>query len=95
MSNADSMFNSYMRRTGQLPIDGVQQFQHTFLRDTLRRLEVAMQDEQVPPETITRVMRAVLYGAPGEAEAEMRVKQQERLTKATMEQPLLRGGSTP
>jgi hypothetical protein len=97
VSVADAMFDSYMRRTGQRgPVDGVHQFQLSFLRDTLRRLEAAMQDEQIPEDTATRVLRALLYGAPGVAEAELRVQQQEAIVQLINERPqFFPGGSTP
>ena len=88
MNNADRLFERYMKRTGHWnrPVDGVLQFQHTYILDVLRRLEVILDDEGVSPETATRVMRGVLYGAPGEAEAELRIQQQEAMIREMSKQ---------
>ena len=67
MSLARHLTEQYLRRTrqpGDNALDAPWQFQHAVLRDMLTRLEVILEDEGVAPETIERVIRCMLYGAP-------------------------------
>jgi hypothetical protein len=77
MSYSGHLVESYLARTGQ-PRDGQRDaqyaYQWTVLRDMLARLEVILDDEDVPRETAERVMRCLLYGAPSAADAEQRME---------------------
>jgi hypothetical protein len=82
VSFSGHLVESYLARTGQ-PRDGHRDahyaYQWTVLRDMLARLEVILDDEDVPRETAERVMRCLLYGAPSAADAEQRMRQQDEL----------------
>ena len=68
----------YFRRTGYpgaQALDAAYQYQVTVLRDFLERLEVILDDEQVPQSTAQRVLRCLLYGSPSVADAELRMQQ--------------------
>jgi hypothetical protein len=86
VSYASGVFDSYMARTGQSvpPLDGAQQYQYTVLRDMVMRLEVIMEDEGVPHEVTARVIRCLIYGAPGDADAVLRVEQDARMAEILM-----------
>lgn len=51
------------------------------------RLAVILEDEGISDETATRIVRSLLYGAPTEAEAELRMQQEKRLMEVAMNQP--------
>lgn len=77
------MWLDYLVRRGTITHhDEVMAFQEQALADMLVRLEIVLADEDVPPEKITRVLRSLLYSAPTEADALLRMKQQERLYEA-------------
>lgn len=83
MSFTAHLIERYFERTG-LPRDGardaVYQWEWAILRDMLGRLEVILDDEQVPRETAERVLRCLLYGHPSAADADLRMQQDERIT---------------
>ncbi|WP_157124208.1 hypothetical protein [Nocardia pseudovaccinii] len=91
MIDADRMMNDYLRRTRQRhhdELDTAYQYEMKLMRNVIRRLAVIMEDEQIPDETITHVIRGVLYGAPSEVDAEMRMQQHEAMTKLAQTAPL-------
>lgn len=78
MADAAHLIEDYFGRTGQpgdSALDGVFMFERALLRDLLTRLEVALEDEDVPRETRIRVIRCMLYGSPSPAVAELRMRQ--------------------
>ena len=88
MSYAAHLIHDYQARTGQPrdgALDAVYQLQWTYLRDMLGRLEVILDDEDVPPEIAKRVLRCLLYGSPSPADAEYRMRQQEETVKLLSE----------
>lgn len=97
MSYAGQIMEDYFRRTGRpgaMGLDAAYQYQVSVLRDILERLEVVLDDEGVPAETVTRVIRHMLYGSPSVADAEMRMQQDERmkdLLNRVPSRPLLTG----
>lgn len=79
---ANDLIRQHFVRTGApqpTAIDAAYQYQMTLLREMLTRLEIILEDEGVEQAAIERVLRCMLYGAPSEAEALMRMEQQERL----------------
>ena len=89
MGYADQIVADHFQRTGQPragAFDGAYQYQVTVLRDLLTRLEVILDDEGVPRDTAKRVIRCMLYGMPSQADAELRMRQTEEMTKLLMEQ---------
>jgi hypothetical protein len=76
------LVDSYQQRTGQ-PRDGHLDaryaYQWAILRDMLARLEVILDDEDVPRETAERVLRCLLYGAPSAADAEQRMEREQAM----------------
>ena len=82
MSFSGHLVDSYQARTGQ-PRDGHRDvhyaYQWTVLRDMLARLEVILDDEDVPRETAARVLRCLLYGAPSAADAEQRMEREQAM----------------
>jgi hypothetical protein len=82
MSRTGQIMEDYFRRTGRpgpMALDAAYQYQVTVLRDLLERLEAVLDDEGVPPETTTRVIRCILYGSPSVADAELRMQQAEQI----------------
>lgn len=70
MPIAHELMGQYLQRMGQhgrRPDSAVYRFQLDTLRETLTRLEVVLQDEGVPDDTVERVIRAMLYGSPSPA----------------------------
>jgi hypothetical protein len=94
MSYTNHLVESYQRRTGQPGDghkDGVYAYQWAVLRDVLVRLEVILEDEDVPRATAERVLRCLLYGAPSAADADMRTEPHDRTAEllARIPPPLL------
>jgi hypothetical protein len=84
VTSAHHIIEDYFRRTGQprgSSLDGVYQYELAVLREMLTRLEVILTDEGVAPETVERVIRCMLYGTPSPADAELRMRQQERMVE--------------
>jgi hypothetical protein len=78
VSYSGHLVESYLARTGQPRAgqrDAHYSYQWTVLRDMLARLEVILDDEDVPRETAERVIRCLLYGAPSAADADERMEQ--------------------
>jgi hypothetical protein len=77
VSYTSQLVDSYLHRTGQ-PRDGrldaAYAYQWAVLRDMLGRLEVILDDEDVPREVACRVLRCLLYGSPSAADAEQRME---------------------
>lgn len=91
MSESRHIIEDYFRRTGRprdSALDGPYMYEMAVLRDLLDRLEVILEDEGVPPETVTRVIRCMLYGAPSPADAELRMRQQEQMIDLLNRTPL-------
>lgn len=84
---ADKLVDSYLRRTSLAREAAVQDGQFSmqikWLRDVLHMLDIAMEDEGVPPETRERVLRVALYGS---LENPMDALDRERATAARIEQ---------
>ncbi|MBO3751556.1 hypothetical protein J5X84_36250 [Streptosporangiaceae bacterium NEAU-GS5] len=66
--------------------------QWNFLRETLERIEVVLQDEHLPPDQVERILRSILYGGPSKSDAERRLEtiQQMKDLAARTPEPLLR-----
>jgi hypothetical protein len=80
----------YFRRRNVPPdshLDGLYQYEITLLRDMLDRLEVILDDEGVPREIATRVIRCMLYGSPSPAAAEERMRREAEVVKMMNERP--------
>ena len=91
MTFAEHLVAEHFRRTGQAgsqPLDGAHQYQVSVLRDLLGRLEIILEDEMIDSPKAERIMRCLLYGAPGRADAELRVQQQERTTELLARRPI-------
>lgn len=90
MSLSSRLTEDYRHRTGTsraAQLDAHYAYQWSVLRDMLGRLEVILDDEGIPRETTERVLRCLLYGSPSQADAELRVEQDERLKEALMRTP--------
>lgn len=77
MRVASQLVEDYLNRTGKPrdgELDGWYHHQWFMLRDMLGRLEVILEDEQVPHEVTVRVLRCLLYGSPSPADAELRME---------------------
>lgn len=88
---ARDLIQDYYRRKGQphrSSRDGFYQYEVDQLTDLLCRLEVILDDEGVDGDTRRRVIQAMLYGSPSEAEAEYRVAQEQEMIKLLSERPL-------
>lgn len=87
---ARNMLETYFQRTGQphdSELDAAFSLERNWLRETLDRLEVVLQDEHVPSEIIQRVIRCMIYGAPSVAEAELRIEMQDGWEKTLAQKP--------
>jgi hypothetical protein len=90
VTRAHHIIEDYFRRTGQprgSSLDGVYQYELAVLREMLTRLETILEDEGVARETVERVIRCMLYGAPSPADAELRMRQQERMAEMLQRMP--------
>jgi hypothetical protein len=88
---ARDLIQDYWRRKGQPgrgTRDGFYQYEVAQLTDLLCRLEVILDDEGVDGDTRRRVIRAMLYASPSEAEAEYRMTQEREMTELLKELPL-------
>lgn len=77
MSHVDDLIEDFRRRSGLSdPIvkDAAFSYQWHALSETLRRLDVILEDEGIPRSKIDKIIRYMLYGAPSEAEADLRVE---------------------
>ncbi|HET9893678.1 MAG TPA: hypothetical protein VFQ44_01845 [Streptosporangiaceae bacterium] len=87
---AQHLIDDYLARTG-LPrdttLDAAYQLQWHYLRDMLHRLEVIMDDEQIPASTAGRIIRCLLYGSPHPADAELRMEQHKHKQMADLLTP--------
>ena len=82
MSYTGQLVESYLRRTGQprdSQKDAAYSYQWAVLRDMLARLEVILDDEDVPREVACRVLRCLLYGSPSAADADQRIEQEQAM----------------
>lgn len=87
---AAGLIEDYYYRTGQpgdSALDGAFMYERAVLRDMLTRLEVIHRDLGVPTEITTQVIRAMLYGSPSPAAAELRMREHERMTEMLMTRP--------
>ena len=90
MGYAHQIVTDYFRRRNVPPgsrLDGLYQYEMTLLRDMLDRLEVILDDEDVPREVAVRVIRCMLYGSPSPAAAEERMRRDREMTKLLRERP--------
>ena len=76
--NSGSRINDYMRRAGitqeQRHTDPQLHYTDRMLRSILTIVEIALQDEDVDPQVIDRVIRTVIFGAvPTEADVQARI----------------------
>ncbi len=77
MSYSSTLVERYLQRTGQprdTGKDAPYAYQWAVLRDLMARLEVILDDEEVPRETAERVLRCLLYGSPSAADADRRME---------------------
>lgn len=84
MGYAHDLVTDYFRRRNVPPdsgFDGLYQYEMTLLRDMLDRLEVILDDENVPREIAVRVIRCLLYGSPSPAAAEERMRRDAEMVK--------------
>jgi hypothetical protein len=80
MGHAAQIIEDYFQRKGQpraSALDAAYQFEMTMLRDMLSRLEVVLEDENVHPDKVCRILRCMLYGSPSPAAAELRMRQEQ------------------
>jgi hypothetical protein len=90
MSYAHQIVADYFRRRNVPPdghLDGLYQYEMTILRDMLDRLEVVLDDEGVPRDTATRVIRCMLYGSPSPAAAEERMRRENEIAEQLSRTP--------
>jgi hypothetical protein len=88
---ARSLAEDYFRRTGQPrdgSLDAFHQYEMTLIREWLDRLEAVLDDEGVPRDTAYRVVRCMLYGAPGQAAAEVRMRYDAEMREVLMNRPV-------
>ncbi|AHH20814.1 hypothetical protein NONO_c60380 [Nocardia nova SH22a] len=57
--------------------DNTYHVQIHWLRDITRRLGIILEDESIPDEVAERIVRGVLYGAPTDEAARLRMRQQD------------------
>lgn len=82
MSYASHLLQDWRRRTGQhSALDAAFQFETDLLQEILIRLEVALEDEEIPEEKIHRVLRSMLHGSPSPAAARLRIHQEREMIK--------------
>ncbi|MEV6258062.1 hypothetical protein AB0L97_32885 [Nocardia sp. NPDC051911] len=55
--------------------DATYNAQIRFMRNVVHRLGIVLEDEGIPDKTAERIVRGVLYGAPTEEAAELRMAQ--------------------
>ncbi len=82
MSYTGHLVESYLQRSGQprdSQKDAAYSYQWAVLRDMLARLEIILDDEDVPREVACRVLRCLLYGSPSAADAEQRMEQEQAM----------------
>jgi hypothetical protein len=78
MSQARHLAEEYYRRTmhpGPHNDDPWYHAHMVLLRDILTHLEVVLEDEEIPPGKVTRILRSLLYGSPHPADAVIRQQQ--------------------
>lgn len=88
--SARSMWETYLIRTGADSMyrqEGTYHYQLNFLRETLERIEVVLQDEGLPPDQVERILRSILYGTPSKTDAEERIRMREEMTRLAMQAP--------
>lgn len=83
MSIADNEIHRYWARVytrHHTPVDALFQIQGTILQEMLNAMELALEDDGIPPEVIRRVIQKLVYGSPHLADAEERIDLSARLT---------------
>ncbi|MEV6449655.1 hypothetical protein [Amycolatopsis sp. NPDC051716] len=79
MIDVDQVIKLHFLRLGPskaaLREDATYSAQIRFMRNMVHRLGIVLEDEGVPDETAERIVRGVLYGAPTEEAAELRMAQ--------------------
>lgn len=85
MIDARELAGKYLHRMGhtyRTSLDASGQWQLLWLKETVTRLAVILEDEGVSDETAARVVRSLLYGAPTESEAALRMQKDDQLIQA-------------
>lgn len=98
MSIARSAIHDWERRTrrpGAHHNDPHFQHHNHVLREILERLEIVLEDEGVPEDTIRRAIRCMLYGSPHTSDAELRQEQQKLLAEVLQNRPVITGLALP
>jgi hypothetical protein len=100
MIDAELLTQSYFHRIGlpnkALLSDPTYDAQMKWLRDMVTRLAVILEDEDIPDVTATRIVRSMLYGAPTEEAADLRMRQHEtmkRFMESRPGEPIMKLGS--
>jgi len=84
MIDVHRLAHDYFTRIGLKPasqLDATYQWELAHVAETSTRLAAILDDEGIPDETATRIIRSVMYGAPSVAEAEQRMKHMDLLRK--------------
>lgn len=90
-SRADKIWRAHIERLGgrrAYETNASYRFQCDVLGDMLRRLEVVLEDEELPAEQIDRILRCLMYGGPSVAAAEEQDRLRELTRRALEASPL-------
>jgi hypothetical protein len=94
VSHVDDLIEDFRRRSG-LPDpvvkDAAYSYQWHSLTETIRALDMHLEDHQgetITPALRDRIVREMLYGAPSEAEADLRIEMMDG-TKLLLEEQVL------
>ncbi len=72
----DVLIEDFCRRTGQPRAevkDAAYNYLWNALRETLHRLDVILEDNEIPQSRRDKIIRQMLYGSPSEGEADLRI----------------------
>jgi hypothetical protein len=72
--------------------DPIYHFQWEHLRRVLETADMAMEDEGIPEESRSRVIRTILYGSPDEADAIRRIAEWDQQIEALRTMPNVSAG---
>jgi hypothetical protein len=62
-------------------------YQVEFIREAMARIEVVLEDNEIPHGVIDRCLKGMLYGFPVEADAELRKQYTEQITILNASRP--------
>jgi hypothetical protein len=67
--------------------DAVFNYQVEFIREAMARVEIVLQDNEIPGGVIDRCLKGLLYGWPNESDSHLRQEQMKKIVELGVHAP--------